>query len=206
MAGFRLEFDRERFFLSHLYTRRILSNYLGIHPRAVSLSVNPNGKPVVAAGATSGGRNFGFNLAHCETHAVVAVAPTEMVGVDIEQRRPGIDAIDISKRYFAREEYEELNALLPGEIHTRFLRLWTCKEAFVKAIGLGLSYPLDRFVVCGLGCAKPEYKSLEPQYGPPSAWSLRTYVLAPDRYVALAAKISQAEVRVFADSPCKTCV
>jgi len=117
-----------------------------------------------------------------------------LVGVDVEQHRLGVDALGIARRYFAWEEAETLSALSLEEVDTHFLRLWTCKEAFVKAIGLGLSYPLDRFVVSGLKHGEPEYSSVEPEYGPPSAWSLRTWALAPNCYVAVTVKLPKAVV------------
>src|SRR5947209_4610027 len=71
--------DHERFVLSHAYTRAVLAGYLGIHPTDLSVTTNEYGKPMIAAESHGRGKELGFNLAHCGTHAFVAVARTMTV-------------------------------------------------------------------------------------------------------------------------------
>ena len=196
-ARLRFEDDRQRFLMSHAWTRSILGSYLGVHPRALHLGANPGGKPVVIHGSGPAVRQPGFSLAHCGKCSVLAVAASQLVGVDVEQIRPEIDARGISSRFFSREEDAEFDTLPAHEVSSHFVKLWTCKEAFVKAIGLGLAYPLDRFVVSGLRQGRPEYTRLEPEYGPASRWSLRMFALASDCHVALAAGIPDARDLAF---------
>ena len=193
-ASFRLDACRERFVLSHAYARAVLANYIGVHPQRVPLRTDLLGRPVIAVGGVGGSQTIGFSLSHCDTHAAIAVAATVLVGVDIEGCRPGVDGVGIARRYLAREEANALAGLSPEEAQKRFARLWTCKEAFVKAIGLGLFYPLDRFVVGGVGRSAPELISVAPEYGAPSTWSLRTDVLADGSYVSTAVKYADAVV------------
>lgn len=192
----RLKFaeGRDRFILSHAYTRFVLARYLGIHPRNVAFRRSATGKPWVVDESGVMEKGFGFNLSHCKTYAAIVVAPTALVGVDVEERRPNVDAVGIAKRYFAPEEFEVFNTLSEEEAEQYFLQLWTCKEAFVKAIGLGLSYSLNRFKVIGLQTDRPKLTGIEPEYGPSSEWSLRTDQPAPEVHVAIAVRLPNAEI------------
>jgi 4'-phosphopantetheinyl transferase len=192
----RLKFaeGRDRFILSHSYTRFVLARYLGIHPRDVAFRTSEMGKPWVADESGVMGDGFGFNLSHCKTYAAIVVASTALVGVDVEECRPNVDAVGIAKRYFAPEEFEVFDTLSEDETAQYFLQIWTCKEAFVKAIGLGLSYSLNRFKVIGLQADRPELTGIESEYGPSSEWSLRNHWPAPDVHVAIAVRLPNAEI------------
>jgi 4'-phosphopantetheinyl transferase len=186
-AAFRLDHLRERFVLAHGCVRAVLAGYLRQHPRDIAFGTNPYGKPFIAADGGAGG-GLSFSLSHCDAHAVVAVAANATVGVDIDQRRPRVDARDIAKRYFAPQEAEAIDRLADGDVDAHFLLMWTCKEAFIKAIGLGLAYPLDRVLVHDAAGGAPVLDPLEAEHGPSTAWSLRTWRPAPDRCIALAVK------------------
>jgi 4'-phosphopantetheinyl transferase len=193
-ARLRFADGRDRFVLSHAYTRFVLARYLEVHPREVVFGTSETGKPWVVDESGAMGEGYGFNLSHCKTYAAVAVASTELVGVDVEEHRPNMDAAGIAKRYFAPEEFEVFDTLSEEEIEPYFLQIWTCKEAFVKAIGLGLSYSLNRFQVIGLRADRPELTGIEPEYGPSSEWSLRTYRPAKDVHIAIAVKLPNAAI------------
>lgn len=103
------------------------------------VGVGPYGKPQLAGpGAPQ------FNLSHAGRWIVCALARGP-VGIDVEQLRP-ID-LRLAERYFHRDEYAALLASAPGERLARFFRLWTAKEAYVKALGLGLQRELSSFAV-----------------------------------------------------------
>jgi 4'-phosphopantetheinyl transferase len=156
-----------------------LARYLGVGSPEISIASGLHGKPRV-----DGNEGVAFSLAHCDSHAAVAGNP--IVGVDVEQHRPWLDLREIAKRSFAREEWELLSVLPQAEADLRFREIWTCKEAFVKAIGLGLSYSFDRFAVGafdeGIFCLT----RVEAEYGLPQAWSLFVRALEPDCSVAVA--------------------
>jgi len=88
-----------------------------------------------------------FNLSHTAGLALVAVAGNGRVGVDAEIVRPEIEVADLSRRFFAPAEAAEILALSADVRLAAFFTCWTRKEAFVKALGGGLSVPLDRFQV-----------------------------------------------------------
>ncbi len=193
-ARLRFADARDRFILSHAYTRSVLACYLGVHPQEVQFKTSSTGKPWIA---NEGWADLGFNLSHCKTYVVVAVAPTLLVGVDIEEQRPQVDALGIAKRYFTQKEADLLHALPATDTERSFLQLWTCKEAFVKAIGLGLSYSLNRFRIDGLLDENPEFADIEPEYGSAADWSLRTYRPSATSHIAIAVKLPNAIVTTF---------
>ncbi|MBZ5627213.1 MAG: 4'-phosphopantetheinyl transferase superfamily protein [Acidobacteriia bacterium] len=88
-----------------------------------------------------------FNLSHTGGLALVAIAGSGRVGIDAETVRSEIEVEDLSRRFFAPAEAAEILALSPAARLAAFFTCWTRKEAFVKALGGGLSVPLDRFQV-----------------------------------------------------------
>jgi 4'-phosphopantetheinyl transferase len=133
---FHFQGDRARFVARRAFLRRVLAGHLGIAPAAIRYRTSLLGRPELdpALGIT-------FSTSHADGLAVVAVASGGPVGVDLEHRRPVPDALELAKRFFSAREHDHL-ASLPDEIRsTVFLGLWTRKEAYVKAIGAGLSRP-----------------------------------------------------------------
>jgi 4'-phosphopantetheinyl transferase len=125
--------------------RVILGAYLGVAPSAVTYTVNEFGKPAVIASATCCG--LSFNASHSEGVALIAIGRSVRVGVDIERLRPVAEAESIAGRFFARNEAAALLCLPPRDRVQGFYNAWTRKEALVKALGSGLSTPLDAFEV-----------------------------------------------------------
>jgi 4'-phosphopantetheinyl transferase len=152
-ARFRQEADRQRFLHGRLLLRTFLGHHLGIPPRGVAFVNSPFGKPEIqqpAAHTPSGIDHSGilrFNLAHSGEWVLFALAREREVGVDVEHHRTMSDAMDIARRFFAPPEVAALEALDPAMRHAAFFRIWTRKEAIVKAVGQGLSAGLDRFAV-----------------------------------------------------------
>lgn len=144
-SRFAREKDRIRFIISHGLLRQILGGYARTPAGSLRFGVGHHGKPYLAgAGSKLGIR---FNMAHSEDHALFAVALGTEVGVDIERIRPVPDAMGIAEAFFSVREVGMLRALPPELLTIGFLDSWTRKEAFVKALGTGLSHPLNQFDV-----------------------------------------------------------
>jgi 4'-phosphopantetheinyl transferase len=141
---FRFERDRRRYVASHTALRWYLAGCLGGDPRELRLEAGPRGKPFVAAAT---GRGLEFNMSHTDGLAVLLVAPGRPVGVDVERVRAVPDAMEIAERHFCRAEVEQLRAVSRPHQAEAFFHCWTRKEAFIKAVGEGLEYPLDSFEV-----------------------------------------------------------
>jgi len=150
--GFLFERDRRRFIVSHGVLRVMLGRYLGIEPKEIGFAQNAWGKPSVAAAAGGSARPTGaldlrFNMSHSHELALYALAAGREVGVDIEYVESARACAEIAERFFASDEAAAIKAL-PEESRPRaFFACWTRKEAYVKATGMGLSIPLDGFVV-----------------------------------------------------------
>ncbi len=137
--------DQRRFIIRRAVLRQLLALALEIEPQAIQLEFGPHGKPFVAGQA--GACGLQFSCSHSADWALIALARGSELGVDLEQHRPMADAENLAKNFFSPSEINELMEL-PLELKTAgFFNCWTRKEAFVKAIGRGLSYPLNRFSV-----------------------------------------------------------
>ena len=142
----RFKFERHR--RQYLVTRALLKTTLSFYhphvaPRDWRFTLNRHGKPSISNQTVND--PVMFNLAHSGGMIVLAVARDGDVGVDIEPRDRQADVEAISARYFSAPELDALLNLSGTERQRYFIRLWTLKEAFVKARGLGLSMPLNRF-------------------------------------------------------------
>jgi phosphopantetheinyl transferase len=135
---------RNRYVVAHGAVRAILATRLGIEPGAVTISRRcarcgdaTHGRPEVA-----GAGDLSFSLSHSESLAMVAVVAGARVGVDVEIERPRSRLDALAARVLSAEEHAEwLDAEPPARVRA-FLRLWTAKEAYLKAIGAGITLPL----------------------------------------------------------------
>ena len=141
---FMFDRDRRRFVFAHRVLRATLARYLDVAPGDIEFSNGKYGKPQLAGAC--GGR-LEFNLSHSDHAVLVAISGAGPVGVDVEAIRVMRDRDDIARRTFAAGEFERLCRLDDEGRTAGFFNCWTRKEAFVKAIGEGLSHPLDRFEV-----------------------------------------------------------
>lgn len=144
-ARFLAERERRRFLVARATLRRLLGERLGVSPRAVRLTTGEHGKPALARPFSESGLRF--NVSHSEDLAVYGFARGREIGVDVEAVRSIEDAEAIVRRFFSRNECSAFLALDPVDRPLAFFRCWTRKEAFIKAIGEGLSHPLHAFDV-----------------------------------------------------------
>jgi len=173
--------DARRFVVGRALLRLILSGYLHTPPESLTFRYDPNGKPALA------GRWQGvleFNLSHSHENALYAVTRGRKIGVDLEYIRPLSDADDIALRCFSKHENAMLAEARSTERLRTFFEFWTRKEAYIKAIGEGLSFPLDQIDVC-LASGEEERMLSIPGAAPGEPrWTLRA--LAPDPTYAAA--------------------
>jgi 4'-phosphopantetheinyl transferase len=142
---YRFARDRARFIAARGFLRTVLARYIRIRPENVRFCYTAYGKPVLASGLAT---DIHFNLSHSCDLAVCAVAHGRRVGIDVERIRPVPDADQIADRFFTEQESASLRALSYRDRLEAFLRLWTVKEAYGKALGRGLSLALDQCSVC----------------------------------------------------------
>jgi len=138
---FRFDRDRRDFAAAHALLRHALTVHEGAPASPWSFEEGVHGKPFLTPGQSA----LEFNLAH--TNGLVACVLTHggPVGVDVESLDRAVNGDDIAGRYFSPPEILGLQELPGVERGTRFIELWTLKEAYLKAIGVGLSNPLKDF-------------------------------------------------------------
>lgn len=147
-ARFHFERHRSRFAHGRGLLRHLLGHATGSNPAALGFALGPQGKPrLVGPSDSLVHPRLDFNLSHSEAWALVALSDGAAVGVDIEVPRPVPERLEIAERNFAPAERAALRSLPEPQQAGAFLACWTRKEAFVKALGGGLSVALDSFDV-----------------------------------------------------------
>lgn len=140
---FHYERDRRRFIVARGTLRMLLSSYLDIPPTGITFGYTKHGKPFV----TSAGTQIHFNVSHSEERALYVISRKYPVGVDVEYLNRNIAYNGLAKRFFTYDERAALQRLPKSDRQRAFLACWTRKEAIVKAMGDGLSLPLDQVEV-----------------------------------------------------------
>lgn len=141
-CAFRFDMDRTRYIFSHGVLRDVLVRYLTMSPEEILFDANEYGKPFLRSERSN---RILFNLSHSGDLAVIAVCLDNLVGVDCELIRPTTDFDLIAERSFTERERIMMNAKGEAEKAWRFYTCWTRKEAYIKAVGKGLSIPLTSF-------------------------------------------------------------
>jgi 4'-phosphopantetheinyl transferase len=142
--AFRFERHRRRYIIRRARLRQILSRY-GIDPVSAALVVGLHGKPELA------GRPLTFNLAHSGELAMCAIALGGSIGIDVELVRRRVPQWErIARRYFDEDEARHLAQVAVDERYAEFLRIWTLKEACLKAAGTGLTVDPRTVAVAGV--------------------------------------------------------
>lgn len=143
----RFVFDRHRlaYLISHAFLRRTLSRYVRVPAHAWHFAHNKYGRP--EAVLPPGCPPLRFNLSHTEGLAACAVTLGRDVGVDVEDTQRRGHSLEIAQRFFSAAEIQGIDACPPGERSSRFFDLWTLKEAYMKACGMGLALGLENLTM-----------------------------------------------------------
>lgn len=121
--------------------RIVLNRYTNVSPLRMQFTRNEHGKPSLSNNPSQ----ISFNLSHNSKCIIMAVCFNDPIGCDIEDPNRKVSIDTISNRYFTDIEDQQLNALADQQKKSHFFKLWTLKEAFVKATGVGISLGLDSF-------------------------------------------------------------
>ena len=183
----RFAFDRDasRFILARSRLRQLLAGRLGVRAQAVEIEYGAHGKPVLSRQFADS--DLHFNVSHCQHVAAYAFSYGHAIGIDVEAVRKISDADNIAARSFSQLENATYRTLKPSEKPLGFFNCWTRKEAFVKAVGDGLSMPLDRFDVT-LAPGEPAKILRAEGTGDASRWRLDSFCPAPGYVAAIASQ------------------
>ncbi len=135
--------ERERLTVARAAMRSILATYLGQSPQRVALTDDERGKPTLAEPAP-----LAFNLSHSGSLGVLAVTGRAAVGVDIELLGRHVGP-GLGERAFSEAERQLLSAGPDSQQAESLLRLWTAKEAYAKALGVGLGLGMANVIIGG---------------------------------------------------------
>ena len=134
--------DRSRYIISRGLLRHLLGNYLSLLPQNVRFRYNSHGKPYLMQTGVNG--TLFFNVSHSYMVVLYALAYNRELGIDVEYINQDIDHRKIAHRFFSPLEIE---MLMEDSSRSSFFSCWTRKEAYLKAKGTGLGFPLDKFAV-----------------------------------------------------------
>ncbi|MCB9655119.1 MAG: 4'-phosphopantetheinyl transferase superfamily protein [Deltaproteobacteria bacterium] len=222
LARFRVEKPRFAFLMGRATLRSVLGQHLQVDGRRIVLRENAYGRPELADKNT---RLF-FNLSHTSGLLALALSRDYEIGVDVECRLRSTDTDAIAEHVFAPDELAELRHFDdPSERHRHFFKLWTLKEAYIKARGMGLALPLKDMAftrnptAAATATAKPlaapasapealKHDTFDFHFGAtrsveacPEAWSFGLYTPSPIHQMAVAARHVAAPRTGIASSP-----
>lgn len=179
--------DRRRYLVTRALIRTVLSRYAPIDAKDWLFSTNPYGRPEIANLAAQD-LHVSFNVSHTHGLIVLAVTVHRALGVDVENTRTREVSLDIADRFFAPAEVAALSTVRQNQQQNRFFEYWTFKESYIKARGMGLALPLDKF-----SFHFPNDRSVRMSIHPgladdPKRWQLWLFRPASDYLVAMCAE------------------
>jgi len=180
-ARFLMPGDRRRFAAARSLMRRLLQDIAGVPAGEWDFAIGDHGKPLICR--PEQGRSIGINISHAEGMVACAAAPDSVIGVDLEWFGRVVEP-RIADRRFAAAEAAALRAVPADRRREAFLQIWTVKEAYVKALGGGLTIALDGFVVETLS-ERPAVRFLDPAVDG-AAWHFRQWRPSPRHLLGLA--------------------
>ena len=189
--AFRFAKDRMHFIIARAMLRTILANYLALNPYEISFHYNAYGKPQLSAEHRS---SLHFNLSHSRDIALYAVSMRHAVGIDVEYVDDSLEFDQLAQSVFAASEVSYLAALPQQDKSKAFFQGWTCKEAYIKAVGSGLAIPLDSFVV-SLNIHRPaKLIRVQEQSSEAAYWQLHRFQAAAGYIAALAIRCNNCRL------------
>lgn len=187
----------ERFVVARGRLRAILGRLLDCPAAAVPLTTGPQGKPLLNRSQPRGDSDWQFNLSHSGDWGLVAVSRGRRVGVDLERIDASRNVLALANRFFAPAEAAALGALSGAEQVAAFYAVWTRKEAFLKALGDGLSFPLDEFEVSVSPAEPPQLISIRQDAAAAREWQVAAGCPTPGYWAAVTADCPTWQISVW---------
>lgn len=171
----KIEKKRRQFIIGRAFLRRTLAGVCGCTPEELTFCYGDDGKPALTPPFAS----VSFNASHSGEWYLLAVSRDLVLGIDIEKERSNLDYVRVAERFFSPAEREQLAGFPESDRQLAFFRGWTRKEAYLKALGSGLRFPLDQFVV-DLGPSARLLANMRVA-GEPERWQMQE-IDVPDGY------------------------
>jgi len=183
--------DRRRNLVGRALIRSVLSSYLQTDPKSLRFVENEFGRPELEPSAAY--PRLRFNLSKTSGMVACCVARNHEVGLDVEDLRRSVDVTPLATRFFAPAETRDLLALPEHARRQRFFEYWTLKEAYVKALGAGLTIPLNQFWF-QLDLAPIRLALQSPSSDDPADWQFEHITPAEQHLIAVAIRRQGADL------------
>lgn len=138
---FKFSKHRQRFIAARAILRQLLARYLEVSANKINFTYNPHGKPEL--GSCFNNIHLQFNISHSEDLALYSFNYEQKIGIDLEYLRENVDYKSIAQRFFCETEFQLIASCIDEQQQERFYQLWTAKEAYLKATGIGLGGGLE---------------------------------------------------------------
>ena len=182
--AFKVESSRTQFLAARGLLRTSLSRYRAVTPQDWVFRTDRHGRPFVVENVGDAPGPF-FSVSHTDGLVICAIAGFPEVGVDVEHRRRTIDIAEVAASVLSQRETAWLDNLADSRKTEAFFTLWTLKEAYAKARGLGLSLPLNAISYTDIAIA-PRVSFRQDIADDPARWTFQTILDAPDHIISLA--------------------
>jgi 4'-phosphopantetheinyl transferase len=179
------------------WLRQLLAPHVDCAAPELTLARGEHGKPHLAPPLA-----LEFNLSNTRGGALVGISRRQPLGVDIETLHRSRPVIELAHRYFAGDEASTLSNIAAAQRQTAFLRLWSCKEAVVKALGRGIGFGLARVTFALDDAGVPKHLNvIDTSAGSVAEWQIVAVAPTGEHVGALAWRGSARPVRAFAPLP-----
>lgn len=185
---FRVPRSRFQFVVGRVLLRTLLAEQTGLPRDRLPLQFAEHGKPYLALPEAPQ-----FNIAHTEGCVICAISRHDPIGIDVEPIDRNV-SLGLAERYFSAPEIAWLEDQPAGAQRLMFLRIWTLKESYIKALGTGLSMSLDQFAFRDIAQPRPRLELLQENPDAGSAWQCEMLPVDPRFFVALTVRASQRPV------------
>lgn len=194
---FHFNKDSQAFTITRAALRLILCEHMSIRPDLLQFSYTSYGKPYLSAEQYI--EPVQFNVSHSAQVGHIAITKSAEVGIDVECCTPDrkIDYMELAKRFFSLKEYNLLAGTPKAGRQVSFYRYWTCKEAYIKALGKGLSVPLNTFEINLHSNRAPTIINNQPTSHNSHDWRLFEIPTTQGYLAALATHKSICDVQAF---------
>ena len=199
LEKFRVEFKHREYIVSRGLLRRVMTKMTGLDVAGVDFDYGEHGKPSLPGRAESG--SAAFNVSHSHGLALVALTLGGRLGVDLEKIRPKVEWRSLAEHYFSEAEIRALDGYSDEAGLKAFFTCWTRKEAFVKALGGGISYGLKEFDVSIDPDEARAALTIRAEDEDASRWLIKNLPVPASHVAALALDRSACELRLWRADP-----
>lgn len=181
------EIDKKRFYTCYTLLRKTLADYLSINPIDIQFHKNQYGKPFILKSQNP--LNLQFNISHSKNNLFFGLCLDHNIGVDIEETDRTLNVNDLAKQVLSDDELRIFSQLSDQDRITGFFNAWTRKEAFLKAIGMGMYFPLKNFSVSFVPNESEQLLNIQDDRYDKTVWTLKHFDISNTVIAAVAVDI-----------------